>query len=252
MLFKRCANKTIWRYDLGATACWIRVLIKGRCCMILYLRYEIWPFMPQSHPTTGPTWFCIRMIYCWWGLMKRPWEFYAGAIVVVTSGYEPRTVWHDCTLMVWPNNSQDSTWTLCDANTGIVRAPHGNIHCFHTLGDLYGFHGRPGRVLYGHLRELTQPLFAKIPHGRRLWPHRGPVRGPHRPFTGCLWPLNPYRACKLITQALKLYMPRKGRKNSYGAARVRMGRVSGRRISVQNGPGTIRKPPIWGVMWLGH
>ena len=34
-----------------------------------------------------------------------------------------------CILTVWLNNSQDSTGTPCDALTGIVRAPHGNLQC---------------------------------------------------------------------------------------------------------------------------
>ena len=32
--------------------------------------------------------------------------------------------------MVWMNNSQDCTGNPCDARTGIVRAPHGNLQCF--------------------------------------------------------------------------------------------------------------------------
>ena len=43
------------------------------------------------------------------------------------------------------------------------------------------------------------------------------------PFTGCLKSLNPYSARKLIMHALKLYGPRTGRQNSYGAARVPCG-----------------------------
>ena len=35
----------------------------------------------------------------------RKQKFYAGAVLVVTSGYGPPTVWHGCPLMVWSNNS---------------------------------------------------------------------------------------------------------------------------------------------------
>ena len=38
--------------------------------------------------------------------------------------------WHGRILMVWLNNSQDSTGTMCDARADIARAPHGNLQCF--------------------------------------------------------------------------------------------------------------------------
>ena len=75
------------------------------------------------------------------------------------------------------------------------------------------------RYSYGHIRELTQSEFAKIPHGRRMWPY-GPLVVPHGLFMGCLWYLHPYGAYKLIMHALKLYGPCTGRQNSYGATRV--------------------------------
>ena len=49
------------------------------------------------------------------------------------------------------------------------------------------------------------------------------VRAPQGLFTGCLQSLNPYGAHKLIMHALKLYGPRTGRQNSYGAARAPCG-----------------------------
>ena len=75
---------------------------------------------------------------------------------------------------------------------------------------------------YGHVRELIQPELTKIPHGRRIWPYgtsTGPLQSPHGLFTGCLGYQNPYGARKFIMHALKLYGPRTGRQNSYGAAR---------------------------------
>ena len=45
------------------------------------------------------------------------------------------------------------------------------------------------------------------------------VRGPYGPRTSCSHSQNPYGARKLIMYALKLYGPRTGRQNSYGAAR---------------------------------
>ena len=78
------------------------------------------------------------------------------------------------------------------------------------------------RYPYGHVRELTQPEFEKIPHGRRMWPY-GPLVVPHGLFMGCLWFRNPHGARKLIMHALKLYGSCTGRQNSYGATRVSYG-----------------------------
>ena len=50
-------------------------------------------------------------------------------------------------------------------------------------------------------------------------PARASYLAPQGLFTGCLESLNPYGARKLIMHALKLYGPRTGRQNSYGAAR---------------------------------
>ena len=100
---------------------------------------------------------------------------------------------------------------------------------------------------YRQVRELTQPEFAKIPHGRRIWPY-GAVWAPHGLFMGWLQSLNPYRARKLMMHALKLYGPRTGRQNSYRAS---VGPVSGHTIFVQNSPGTARTGP-GSVVWLRH
>ena len=92
----------------------------------------------------------------------------------------PRTPRVPCAMPVWPVRGP------CVTRKGAVRRP------------------------FGHVRELTQPELAKIPHGRRIWPHgarTGPLRSPHGLFTGCLWYLNPYGARKLIMLALKLYGP---------------------------------------------
>ena len=164
--------------------------------------------------------------------------------------------------MVWLNNSHDSTGTPCGARTGRVRAPYVNLQCFSYLtGPVRGPCGtRKGAVRrpYGHARELTQTELAKIPHGRRILPYgvrTGPVRFPHGLFTGCLKYLNPYGARKLIMHPLKLYGPRTGRQNSYGAER---GPCGPREWSYDfcskqpvNSPGTARTGP-GSVMWLRH
>ena len=96
-----------------------------------------------------------------------------------------------------------------------VRASYGPrtgiFNVFHILRDPCGTRKGAVRRPYGHARELTQPELAKIPHGRRILPYG--------PRTGCSKSLNPYGARKLIMHALKLYGPRTGRQNSYGAAR---------------------------------
>ena len=114
--------------------------------------------------------------------------------------------------MVWSNESQYSTWNPCVARTGVVRAPHGNLKCSsYPKGSVRCPCGTPKGAVrhpYSHVRELTQPEFAKIPHGRRMWPYgvrMGPVQAPHGLFTGYLWSPNPCGARKLIMHALKLY-----------------------------------------------
>ena len=166
---------------------------------------------------------------------------------MVTLGYGTCTIWHDCTLMVWSNNSQDSMGT----RAGPVRASYGPrteiFNAFHILRDPCGTRKGAVRQPYGHVRELTQPEFGKTPARASYLA----VRAPQGLFTGCLHSLNPYGARKLIRHALKLYGPRTGRQNSYGAVRARAGPVSGRTIFVQNSPGTARTGP-GSVMWLRH
>ena len=94
----------------------------------------------------------------------------------------------------------------CNARAGPTRK---SPMFFISYGTRRECETRKGAVrhLYGHLRELTQPEFAKIPHGCRMWPHgarTGPLRSPHGPFTDCLRSLNPNRTRKLIMHASKL------------------------------------------------
>ena len=96
-----------------------------------------------------------------------------------------------------------------------MRCPYGPrtgiSNAFHILRGLYGPRKGAVRHPYGRVRELKQPEFAKIPHGR-MWSYGQ--------FTDCLQFLNPYGARKLIMHALKFYGPHKGRQISYGAARA--------------------------------
>ena len=67
---------------------------------------------------------------------------------------------------------------------GPVRASYGPrteiFNVFHILRDPCGTRKGAVRQPYGHVRELTQPELAKLPHGRRIWPYGGP----HAPLTG--------------------------------------------------------------------
>ena len=56
------------------------------------------------------------------------------------------------------------------------------------------------RQPYRHVRELTQPELAKLPHGRRIWPYgalTGPTGAVHGLFTICKHVRGPlaYSAC---------------------------------------------------------
>ena len=129
---------------------------------------------------------------------------------MVTSGYGPRTAWHGCTHMVWWNDSQDFTGTPCDAHASIVRAPQGIFN----VRDPQGRSTTPLRTRKG----IDTTRIGKNAARASYLAVRG-LRSPHGLFTGSLVFQNPYGTRKLILHALKLYGPRTGRQNSYGAAR---------------------------------
>ena len=136
-------------------------------------------------------------------------EFDVGAVLVVTSGYGPRTVWHGCTLMVWSNDSQDFTGTRAMP----VRTSFGPRKGIFNVFISYGTRMVPVRDPQGRRttplrtrKELIQPELTKS-----YLAVRGPLRTPHGLFTGCLGYQNPYGARKLILHVLKLYGPRTGR-----------------------------------------
>ena len=158
--------------------------------------------------------------------------------------------------MVWLNDSQDSTGTLCNARSGIRRAPQGNLQCFsyHT-GPVWGPCGTSKGTVqhpYGHVRELIQQELTKITHGPRIWPYgacMGPLHSPHRLFTGCLGYQNPYGAPKLIMHASKLYRPVQGGKSRMAPHGDCAGPVSGRMIFVQNKKRECDVTGDWGITW---
>ena len=111
--------------------------------------------------------------------MNRPYEFYAGAVLVVTSGYGPRTaehLWFDRIIRRTPQGSRAiPVRAPCGPRTGIFNISY-------ILRDPYGASAGPAKVPYG-----AQPEFANIPHGRFLWPHGArtdPLRSPQGLFTG--------------------------------------------------------------------
>ena len=121
-------------------------------------------------------------------------------------------------------------WASYGPRTGI-------FNVFHILRDPYGALAWPARLLYGALIIDKNPERASFLA----------VRGPYGLFTGCLQPLNPYGARKLIMQALKLYGPRTGRQNSYGAS---PGPCRAREWTYDfcsKQPGTAREQPARGL-----
>ena len=154
-----------------------------------YHRLYVYVFMPQSLPTTGPVRFLspIRFRAC-----KAEWSarrnVAVGAVFMVSSGYGSRAARHGCIPMVWLNNSPDSTDTLCDARSGIMLAPHGNLQCFsYPTGPIRvpcGTNKGAVRRFYGHVMELTQPKLAK-PRTGVVFCRTGPVLAPYGLRMGC-------------------------------------------------------------------
>ena len=139
--------------------------------------------------------------------------------------------------MIWSNDLQDATWTPCDARAGIVRAPHGNLRCFsYSMGHARGPSGTHKCVVchpYGLVRKMTQPEFAKIPLGSRMWPYgtstgpcgprMGGSRAVHGMFTisqaynACIWTLRaPFGKAKFVWRARGRKGPMNGRMMAHG------------------------------------
>ena len=211
--------------------------------------------MPQSHPTTGPVRFLspVRFLArkAEWSARRNftlklfLWSHQAtGPVRLDTAVY----LWFGWTLRMTP-------WV---PRAGIVRAPYGNLQCFSFPMGPVGARAGPARVPYGALTD-TQGNWPNqnLQKSRTgvVYCRTGPVWAPQGLFTGCLKSLNPYGARKLIMHAFKLYGPRTGRQNSYGAAR---GPCGPREWTYDfcskqpvNSPGTARTAP-GSVMWLRH
>ena len=141
---------------------------------------------------------------------------------MVTLGYGP--VRFDTTVHLWFGRLILRTPSVPRA--GPVPASYGPrteiINVFHILRDPYGARAGPARVPYGSLADTQGNWHNQNWQNSRtgvVFGRTGPLRAPQGLFTGCLQYLNPYGARNLIMHALKLYGPRTGRQNSYGAAR---------------------------------
>ena len=157
--------------------------------------------MPQSHSTTGPVRFLAPVPFLArkveWGARRNftpvlfSWSHQAtGPVRLDTAGY----LWFDGIIRRTPHEPRAMpVWASYGPHTRISNV-------LHILRDSCGTHKGATRHPYGHVRELTQPEFAKIPHGRRVWPYgggTGPLRSSHGLFTGCSWSLYPCGAVSL-------------------------------------------------------
>ena len=175
--------------------------------------------MPQSHPTTGPVRFLSPVPFL---ARKAEWGAHRNFTSVLFSWSHKATdpVRLDTAVHVWFGRIIRIPPRVPRAMP--VRAPHGNFQCFSYHTGPRGTHKGAVRHPYEQVRELTKPELAKIRHGRRIWPYgtrMDPLRYPHGLFTGWLLYQNPYGTRNFIMHALKLYGPRTGRRNSYGAVR---------------------------------
>ena len=156
--------------------------------------------MPQSHPTTVPVRFLspVRFIArkAEWSARRNfssvlfPWSHRAtGPVRLDTVAY----LWFGWMIHRIP---RDPVRCPCGHRTGPARE---SSMFFISYGARTGPMRGPSvtrkgavRRPYGHVRELTQPELAKIPHGRRIWPY-GVRTGPARAVHGLLLISKPVR-----------------------------------------------------------
>ena len=183
--------------------------------------------MPQSHPTTGPVRFLSPVRFL---ARKAEWSARRNLTSVLFSWSHQATgpVRLDTAAYLWfgwiirmtprvphrtgPVRESSLFFISYGTRTGPVPSPR----------SPYGARAWPAKVPYGALTGTQGNWHNQDWQKSRTgigFCRTGPVRSPHGLFTGCLKSLNPYGAHKLIMHALKLYGPRTGRQNSYGAAR---------------------------------
>ena len=215
--------------------------------------------MPHSHPTTGPVRFLspVRFLArkAEWSARRNftsvlfPWSHQATGSALLD------TFAHLCLGWIIRRTSRVPRAMPVRASYG---ARTGIFNNFHILRDPYGTRALPTRVPYGALTDTQGNWHNHNWQKKRtgvVFGRTGPVRAPHGLFTGCSQSQNSYGARKLIMHALKLYGPRTGRQNSYGAARGPCG-LRERTYDFcskqpGNSPGTARTGP-GSVMWLRH
>ena len=137
--------------------------------------------MPQSHPTTGPVRFSSPVRFL---ARKAEWSARRNFTSVLFSWSQQASgpVRLDTDVYLWFGWIIRRTPRVPRA---MPRVPHGNLQYFHILRGPCVTRKGAVRRPYGHVRELTQPEFAKIPHWRRIWSHQartGPLRAIHGLF----------------------------------------------------------------------
>ena len=107
------------------------------------------PIIPQSHPTTGPVRFLSPVRFL---VRKAEWRARRNFTSVLLSWSYQATgpVRLDTAGHLWFGQMmrKDSTAAPCDACTGSVRAPQGNLQCFsNPTGPVRDPQGRPTTLL---------------------------------------------------------------------------------------------------------
>ena len=148
---------------------------------------NMWGFvMPQPYPTTGP----VRFLSPYDFSHKTEWNARRNFTPVLFSWSHQATgpVRLDTTVHLWFDRISGRTQGSVRCPYGHRATPHRSLHYFsYPTGHVRGPCGtRKGAVrhTYGHVRELPQPEFAKIPYGRLMWPY-GDRRAPYGSHTGC-------------------------------------------------------------------
>ena len=206
--------------------------------------------MPQSHPTTGPVRFLSPVRFL---ARKAEWSARRNFTSVLFSWSHQATdpVRLDTALYLWFGWIIRMTPRVPRAVP--VQASYGPrtgiFNVFHILRDPYGPVRDPQGCRTAPLRTrkgIDTTRIGKNPARASYFA----VRFPHGLFTGCLKSQNPYGVRKLIMHALKLYGPRTGRQNSYGAARGPCGPREWTHDFCSKQP--VNSPGTGSVIWLRH
>ena len=163
--------------------------------------------MPQWHPTMGPIRFLAPVRFL---ARKAKWSACRNFTLVLFSWSHQATgpvrqAWHGCSLTVWLNNSQDSTWTPCDAHAGSARESPMFFISYRThMGPVQDLQGVPcvqTCKAINTIKICKNPARASYVAVRGPY---GPLMVPAQAVHGLFKISKPVRARKLIMHALKL------------------------------------------------